>query len=81
MGYDLQDNWKNPLSMGDEKVQKTQLLTSGSFSSEKGFKGKGGAGQVKAGRKEDHTSKGIQTCAEADKPLGMAREVGKVKEN
>lgn len=33
------------------------------------------------GRKEDHTSQGIQTYEEADKQLGTAREVDKVKEN
>lgn len=69
------------LLVWEMKRYKRQILTSGSSPSEKGFKRKGGAGQVKVGRTEDHTSKGLQTREEADKQLGMAREVDEVKEN
>jgi len=43
---------KNPLSTGDGKVNKTELLASRSFSNQKAFKDRGRAWQIRVGEEK-----------------------------
>lgn len=62
---------KNPLSMGNGKVNKTQLLASRSFSDEKVFKDRARASQIMAGEER------AKACEEAVKQFQMAGDEGK----
>ena len=66
-GWDPQDNGEEESSRHGrwKKEHKTQLLASGGFPKEKIFKERGRAWQVKAGRGEARTSKGVQRRKEA----------------